>query len=395
MWELRDKVAIAGIGYTELTRRSPRTLASLTLEAVDTAIADAGLTRRDIDGLATTPTMPVYGGDKGTVDGIDVVTPGFLGQALHIQDQLTWMGNTTPMVTHAAIDAINALAAGACSHVIVYRALHMPVGRYSNFTSAYATGRDQYFAPYGFSMPAAWASTVFRRFLDLRGGTRESLANFAVDNRANANKNPHAFFRDKILTHRQYLSSRMIADPITMLDCDIPVDGAVAMVLTRADRARDLKNPPALVSGYAASTHVGATGVPMNLEDILAGCAQTGERLWASTGLVAADIDVAQLYDGFSVFTHTWLEGLGLVPSGEALRFIDDGNARLDGILPVNTGGGCLAEGRLHGMTQLTEAAFQVTDRGGERQVPGASRSIATVSNGLAGSTAFVISRDN
>ncbi|AYA24087.1 hypothetical protein C6369_005970 [Rhodococcus rhodochrous] len=394
MWEYRDKVAIAGVGYTELIRRNPRTLLSLTVEATDAALTDAGLTRDDVDGLATTPTMPVYGGEKGTRDGIDVVTPGHLAGALKIRDNITWLGNTMPMVTHAAIDAINALVAGACTHVVLYRALHMPQGRYSNFGSARAAGKDQFFAPYGFSMPAGWAATVARRYLDLAGATRESLARFVVDNRERAHANPNAYFRGKTLTVDDYLSSRMIADPITMLDCDLPVDGAVAVVLTRADRARDLRNPPALISGYATSNHVGATGVPMTLEDILAGAETTGDRLWNAAGVGRDDIDIAQLYDGFSIFTYTWLEGLGFCGHGEAAGFIDDGNARPSGKLPLNTGGGCLAEGRLHGMTQLTEAAYQVTGRAGERQIPDAKRSVVTVSNGLAGSTAFVISAD-
>ncbi|NUS95699.1 MAG: hypothetical protein HOQ36_25380, partial [Nocardia sp.] len=124
------------------------------------------------------------------------------------------------------------------------------------------------------------------------------------------------------------------------------------------------------------------------------GAARTGARLWEAAGIGRAEIDNAQLYDGISIFTYTWLEGLGFVGRGEAPDFIDSGRARLTGSLPLNTGGGCLAEGRLHGMTQLTEAAYQVTDRAGERQVPGAARSIVTVSNGLAGSVAFVISRD-
>ncbi|MGW5382217.1 thiolase C-terminal domain-containing protein [Nocardia sp. NPDC003963] len=394
MWDFRDRVAIAGIGYTELIRRNPRSLAELTVEATDRALADAGLGRDDIDGLATTPSMPVYGGAKGDLDGIDVMTPGHLAGALGIRDRITWLGNTAPMVTHAAIDAINALVAGACSHVVLYRALHMPVGRYSSYTSAHAAGRDQFFAPYGFSMPAGWAATVARRYLDLAGATRESLATFVVGNRENAHRNPHAYFRGKRLTEAEYLESRMIADPITMLDCDLPVDGAVAIVLTRTERARDLRNPPALVTGYAASNQVGPTGAPMTLESILEGAARTGERLWDAAGIGRDEIDNAQLYDGFSIFTFTWLEGLGFVGRGEAPGFIDSGLGRLTGSLPLNTGGGCLAEGRLHGMTQLAEAAYQVTDRAGERQVPGAARSIVTVSNGLAGSTAFVLSRD-
>ncbi|MEU1522485.1 thiolase family protein [Nocardia rhamnosiphila] len=393
MWEFRDQVAITGIGYTELIRRNPRTLAELTVEATDRALADAGLTRAEIDGLATTPAMPVYGGEKGNQDGVDVMTPGHLAGALGIRDRVTWLGNTAPMVTHAAIDAVNALVAGACTHVVLYRALHMPVGRYSNYTATYAGGKDQFFAPYGFSMPAGWAATVARRYLDLAGASRDALADFVVDNRDNAQHNPHAYFRGKPLSRDEYLGARMIADPITLFDCDLPVDGAVAIVLTRTERARGLRNPPALITGYATSNHVGPTGAPMTLESILDGAAQTGERLWDTTGIGRDEIDNAQLYDGFSIFAFTWLEGLGFVGRGEAPEFIATGRARRTGSLPLNTGGGCLAEGRLHGMTQLTEAAYQVTDRAGERQVPGASRSVVTVSNGLAGSVAFVISR--
>ncbi|UGQ11593.1 thiolase family protein [Yinghuangia sp. ASG 101] len=395
MWDVRDKVAVVGVGYSALTRRSPRTLAALTVEACDRAIADAGLTRRDIDGLATSPSMPVYGGAKGAVDGVDVVTPGLLSRLLGIEDRTLWTGSTTHMVTFSFIDAVNAVHSGACTHAIVFRSLHMPRGRYSDFGSTHAGGRDQFFAPYGFSMPASWAATVLRRYLDLHGGTRDSLANLVVDNRRNAHCNPNAYFRDTPLTHDQYLAARMIADPMTILDCDLPLDGAAAFVLTSAKRARDLPNPPALVTGYAIGTHRGATGVPMTLEDMWEGSAQIAERLWASAGLGASDIDVAQLYDGFSVFVYTWLEGLGLAPRGEALRLVDEGGIRPDGRLPVNTGGGALAEGRLHGMTHLAEAVLQVTGRGGERQVPGAARSVVTVSNGLAGSTAFVISRDD
>ncbi|NUS93679.1 MAG: hypothetical protein HOQ36_14950, partial [Nocardia sp.] len=310
MWEFRDRIAIAGIGYTELIRRNPRSLAELTVEATDTALADAGLSRADIDGLATTPAMPVYGGEKGNQDGVDVVTPGYLAGALGIRDRITWLGNTAPMVTHAAVDAVNALVAGACSHVVLYRALHMPVGRYSNYTATRAGGKDQFFAPYGFSMPAGWAATVARRYLDLAGAGRESLANFVVGNRENAHRNPHAFFRGKTLNKAEYLGSRMIADPITMLDCDLPVDGAVAIVLTRTERARDLRNRPALVTGYAASNHMGPTGAPMTLEAILDGAARTGARLWEAAGIGRAEIDNAQLYDGFSIFAYTWLVGL-------------------------------------------------------------------------------------
>lgn len=392
MWDLRDKVAVSGVGYSQIGRHLPRTLASLTLEACDRALQDAGLTRAAVDAVATSPTMPRYGGDKGNLDGIDVVTPHHLGDLLGVADQLTWVGSTNGMVTQSLIDAAMAIHSGICTCAVVYRALHVPQGSYIDYVGDRAWGPDQFSAPFGFSMPPAWAAVVLRRYLDLHGYDRLDLATLILQSRSNAQLNPNSYWQGKILTEDDYLHARMIADPVSILDCDLPVDGAVALVLTTTERARDLRQPPALLTGFSASTYTG--NAIMNLDDLLAGAAQTGRRLWESAGVGPSDIENAQLYDGFSVFVYTWLEGLGLVGPGEAVPFVREGNAALTGRLPVNTGGGALGEGRLHGMTHLAEAVLQVTGRAGERQVPGASRSLVTVSNGLAKSTAFVFSTD-
>lgn len=394
MSALRDRVAIAGIGYSALSRRPEESLATLTVAACDAALADAGLTRGDVDGLATSPTMPRYGGRKGTTDGVDIMSPRYLAERLGIQDSLSWVGATSQMVTFSFIDAVAAIASGLASTVVVYRSLHVPDGRYVSFDTAYATGPDQFTAPYGFSSPPAWAATVLRRYFELFGYSRADLAPFIAANRDNARRNPVAYWRDKPLDAEGYVGARMVADPMSILDCDLPVDGAAAIVLTSTERARDLARPPALVTGWATTAHTGPTGVYMNLEDLWTGGEQIAGRLWRSAGVGPHEIDTAQLYDGFSVFVPLWLESLGIVERGEGLSFLRDGHAGLTGRLPVNTGGGALGEGRLHGMTHLIEAAVQVTDRGGERQVPGASRSVVTVSNGIVGSTGFVISRD-
>lgn len=394
MWAHRDKVAVAGVGYSRLERRSGHTLAALTLEACDAALDDAGLRRSDLDGIATSPSMPRYGGRKGVDEGIDVVTPWYLADLLGVAPRAQWVGSTNGMVTQSLIDGALAIIAGLCDHVLVYRALHVPDGRYVNFEAAHAVGADQYLAPYGFSMPPAWAAVVLRRYFALYGYDRADFAHYIASNRANAQRNPHAYWRGKTISEADYLNARMIADPISILDCDIPVDGCCALILTSAERARDLRQPPALLTGFAASAYQGAGGTPMNLEDMRAGARDLGRALWDATGLSPADIDVAQLYDGFSVLVLTWLEGMGFCRDGEGLGFLRDGHGDLGRRLPVNTGGGALGEGRLHGMTQLAEAVMQVTGRAGERQVPGAARSLATISNGLAKSTAFLFSRD-
>jgi acetyl-CoA acetyltransferase len=394
MWACSNKVAIAGIGYSPLTRRSETPLLALAAQAVDAACADAGLTRKAIDALVTSPGMPRYGGVKGTVEGIDVVNPWFLGEHLGIAGQVLYTGSTNGMVTQGFIDAALAVASGACSHAVVYRALHVPPGSYVNYESKYAADQFQYFAPYGFSGPPAWAATVMRRYFEMFGYSRADMARYIADNRANCQLNPNGYWRGKPISGQDYLDTRMIADPMSILDCDIPVDGCAALLLTSTERARDLKQKPALLSGFAHGTHSPPWSVPMTLEDIWTGCEQVATRLWDATGMGPGDFDNAHLYDGFSPFVYLWLEGLGIVPKGEGLAFLRDGHGALGGRLPINTGGGALGEGRLHGMTQLAEAAAQVTDRAGARQVPGARRAIATISNGLTKATGFVICRD-
>ncbi len=394
MWEFRDKIAVAGVGYSPLTRRPERPLVSLAVQACDAALADAGLARADLDGIATSPSMPRYGGTRGTIEGIDVVTPWALSERLGTHRHLAWTGSTNAMVTQSFMEAAMAIASGVCRNVIVYRALHVPPGSYINYESKFAAGNEQYIAPFGFSGPPAWAATVVRRYFEKFGYSRRDFARYIVENRGNTLLNPNGFWKGKPLVEDDYLNARMIAEPMSILDCDIPVDGCAALLLTSTERARHLRQKPALLTGFAAGTHPAPAGLPMTLEDLWVGCEQVADRLWQATGLGPKDIDTAQLYDGFAPFVYVWLEGLGIVPRGEGLAFLRDGHGGLRGKLPINTGGGALGEGRLHGMTQLAEAVIQVTDRGGARQVEGASRSIATISNGLTKATAFILSRD-
>jgi acetyl-CoA acetyltransferase len=394
MWEFRDKVSVAGVGYSKLSRRPVETLATLTSDAVKGALADAGLTLADLDGIATSPSMPRYGGLRGATEGIDVVTPWHLSELLHVTEQINWTGSTNGMVTQSFIEAAMAIASGVCKHAVVYRALHVPEGRYINFDSRYAAGTDQFVAPYGFSMPPAWAAVIMRRYFELYGYSRADFARFIADNRANTCLNPNGYWREKPMVPEDYLNARMIADPMSILDCDIPVDGACALLLTSTERARDLRQPPALISGFAASTYPHPTGTVMTLETLWEGCEQVARRLWETSGLGPKDLDNAHLYDGFSIFVPLWLEGLGVLKRGEGMAFLREGHGALRGKLPINTGGGALGEGRLHGMSHLAEAVLQVTDRAGARQVAGANRAVSTISNGLVKATAFIFSRD-
>jgi len=242
-------------------------------------------------------------------------------------------------------------------------------------------GQDQYLTPYGYTggiiMDVAMAK---RRWLAQYGRTEEDFGHIAVNARRWSKLNPRAVLRDPI-TMDDYLGSRMIADPLRLLDCDYPVNGAVATVITTAERARDLRQPSVLVDAMAYGT--GAQVDWVFPEDFLYGGTVTcARRLWERSSFGVDDVDVAQVYDGFTTVTLQWIEALGFCGIGEFGDWIGDGS-RIGpgGDLPMNTAGGQLAEGRLHGVSFLNEAVLQLRGQCDERQVPDAR--VAVVASGL------------
>ena len=242
-------------------------------------------------------------------------------------------------------------------------------------------------------MPAAWQSVALRKYMHDHGSTREDMAAFVVQNRENTQLNPKAYWHGTTLTVEDYLEAPMVADPFCLYDCDIPVDGCVAVVLASAERARDLAQPPAYITGHAQTTWPTRGGFT-DSENMWEGGAALGEKLWASAGMGPDDIDVALLYDGFSIFLYVWLEALGFVGRGEAASYIASGATALDGELPLNTSGCSLGEGRLHGMAQISEAVLQATGRAGARQIEGAAHTVATVGAGTLASGGLIFSRE-
>jgi acetyl-CoA acetyltransferase len=212
---------------------------------------------------------------------------------------------------------------------------------------------------------------AYQRYLHLAGASRDAMAALAVNQRRNANLNPRAYFRDTPLSEEDYLNSRFIAEPLCLFDCDIPIEGCAAFVLAAADRARDLRQPPAYIAACAQNVSARRPSLISYILDDYMACGETlAGQLWRDSGLGPRDMQAAQLYDGFSPSTYYWLEAAGFCPQYEAPAFIQDGRIALDGELPVNTFGGSLSEGRLHGMGHLAEAALQVTGRAGPRQIP-------------------------
>lgn len=375
LFDSRFKVAIAGYAISKLERRSPHSLGALALDAAERAIADAGLKKPQIDGYTTGSLLP-SSGDHSNIDGLDIVSATWLSE--HLGGNPRWVCGFQGggQITGSVVLAVNAIASGAADYVLVHRALHNPKGRYHEMPMTKARESAQWIAPYGFWGPPVAIALPYQEYMQRYGATREEMATLLVQIRKNAARVPWAYWAGKPITREDYLNSRVLADPISIHDCDIPIDGAAAFVLTSAERAKDLPHKPVYVAGYAQ-------GLPSrydeyrNLDDMMEFGTALGKRLWESTGLKPSQIDVPQVYDGFSPLVYLWLECLGFCPVGEAHRFIQGGRIDFDGDFPLLSGGGSLGNGRLHGVPHMLEAYLQLSKRAGERQLKRSSTALA------------------
>jgi acetyl-CoA acetyltransferase len=366
-WPDSCGVAIAGVGFSEIHRRSQRSLGAYAVAACRAALADCGLTFADIDGLATYPTAPFSG--AANLDGEDVITPEFF--LSHKQTgEISWYSQAGAGLVVAAVrDAVNALLAGACRYVLVWRAMYVPPGVYGRGASGPVNGDAQFSAPHGLMSPLQWHALAYQRYRHRYGMYREAMATLAVNSRRNANLNTHAIFADRALSVEDYLSARIISDPLCLYDCDVPVTACAAIVLTTAERARHLRQPSVQIAAIAHQSVVRPPKLHYALHDHIESGAPLAQALWRQSGLGPADMSVAQLYDGFSPSVLYWLEAAGFCDRGEAWSYIQDGRIALTGDLPVNTFGGSLSQGRLHGMGHLVEAVLQLRGDAGARQI--------------------------
>jgi acetyl-CoA acetyltransferase len=241
-------------------------------------------------------------------------------------------------------------------------------------------GFAEYLAPFLAPSGTNWVALIASRYFHEFGAKREQLAQIALNARRNAALNPAAVYRDS-MTLDDYMSARMISTPLCLYDCDVPIDGSIAVIVSHKSTVRDLKSVPIRVEAMSGALHTRDSWD--QLDDLTRFSAEgCGKQLWARTDLRPSDVDMAQLYDGFSFLSWLWLEGLGFCGRGEAPEFVGDG-ARIsrDGELPLSTGGGQLSGGRLHGMIHIVEAVTQLRKTAGQRQLPGDPR-VAVVSNG-------------
>lgn len=392
LWENRCKIAVSGVGYSKVSRSADIPLAAHALEAVKGAVADSGLAMDDIDGLSTYPELPATG--HAEVDGISVVSVNCMMSMLKLP-HLTWhmqVGNNN--IGGAVQTAATALLAGLCKYAVVWRAMHNPKGTYQNLPGQYAAGPTQFTAPYGFGGPGQAMAVAYTRWLERNNQSRDKMVTLALTQRRHTHLNPHAFFCGVPLTREDYFNSRMVAHPFCLFDCDIPVQGAVAIVMTTAERARDLKPKPAYLASWGQRLHFEVAGRIGSLSSYMEGGSSSAKLAWERSGFTPRDVDVAQIYDGFSASVIYGLESYGFCGEGEALDFIQDGRIELDGELPLNTFGGSLGTGRIHGLWHIIEGALQASGRAGARQVKDVNVSFVGASAPIVTGTTFIFTRE-
>jgi acetyl-CoA acetyltransferase len=387
---LTERVVISGIGQSDIGRRLGRDPLQLTADACIAAVSDAGLSLADIDGLTTYP-------------GASMAGKGFSGAGLRdIHDalglKLNWVagGVEYPGQLGAVVDAMLAVAGGMANHVLCWRSIWEGTAQGSGRRKGYTTppggrptGQLGWQLPYGASA-ANLAGLQIRARMQRFGLTREQLGQIALVQRGHARLNPKAIYTDP-LDMDGYLSSRMVSDPLCMYDCDIACDAATAFVISRAEHADALEHPAVKVEALDCAHY--DRFLWEGSEDITR-ISSRWTDIWGRTDFTVDDVDYASLYDGFSVFVLCWLEDLGFCGVGESGDFVaEPGRISLGGKLPINTAGGQLSGGRLHGFGHLHEACVQIRGEAGERQVDGAALAAVGVGAANSGTTAMLLRR--
>ena len=374
-----SKVAIVGIGASVLARDSGRSVGGLALDAVRAAIRDSGVPREKINGLSG-----IYSTDQPTV------WPGYVAESLGLTN-IVWSTCSTPPSANTVTEGVLAVAAGACEYAVCYHSKF----RWDTVSSA-ARNDPLRKAPRGafdpgMSMPLVEAAGVpngmfaaFRRHMHDYGTKREHLGMIVVNNRNWALSNPEAICHDSPLSFADYMNAQQIAPPLSALDMDMPIDGAMAVVITTADRARDLPNRPVFVEA-SANGIAGKSDFFFQAFDTYQSYKVLLDRLWEKSGYQIGDMDLVNIYDGFSSLALEWIEAAFGV-RGNVGGFLEDawnaqtGKLMLNGRIPMCTHGGNLGEGRVQGFGHVLEAIRQLRGTAGARQL--SSPNLALVTNG-------------
>ncbi|OBF13092.1 acetyl-CoA acetyltransferase [Mycobacterium sp. ACS4054] len=373
MTHFEKDAILSGIGISRIGRRTGIAGLDLTMEAVRAAVEDAGLVAADIDGIATLGDTPA--GEVNAELGIEAADCG--------------SGFGTGGLLSPVMSACRAVAERRARHVVVYRTIQMlggtvPVKPQENAPAPPLARMFE--APEGADRPAVgamddvndlvaanaysaanWLALNCRRHMELYGTTKQQLGWVALNGRRNAALNPRAVYRDP-MTMADYLSARPVSTPFGLLDCDVPIDGSIAVVVSRAEYARDCPHRAVAVEAIGGSD--GAGGWFHRDDYPKMAMSDAAAQMWSRTDLKPSNLEVAELYDGFTYLTLAWLEALGVCGDGEAGPFVEGGSriAR-DGVLPLNTYGGQLSAGRMHGYWALHEGCLQLRGEAADRQV--------------------------
>ena len=353
MPSIRNEAAIVGMGQTEFSKSSGRSELQLCAEAVRAAIKDAGLEPSDIDGSVT--FMQDANDELAVMRSVGI-------------KEMRWTsrtpfggGGASATIEHAAA----AVVSGAADAVVVYRAFNERSGRrFGQPMAGPPSPSLSWYRPYGLDTPAKIYSLWFQRYMHRYGVANEDFGRYSVVARKHAATNPNAWYYKRPITLEDHQDSRWIVEPILrLLDCCQESDGGVALVVTRTDRARDLRQPVVAIEA-ATQGNLMDGEVLFNYDgaDIsrFAEAEYTATQLWDTTGLRPDDIDVAMIYENFSPVVFYQLEAYGFCGPGEAKDFIAEGNIELGAKLPVNTNGGLLGEGYIHGVNNILEGVRQL-----------------------------------
>ncbi|HEX4894557.1 MAG TPA: transporter [Hyphomicrobiaceae bacterium] len=365
---LKEKAAVTGVGETSYSRNSGKSVLSLQLEASMKAIDDAGLSPRDIDGIIPYSNSTVVAEDFITNFGIEDLR----------------YSATTPLGGASCVAGIQAallaVGAGLCRHVL------LPIGR--NGSSGGRIGMrvqqmpqfkvvGEHEMPLGAIAPAQLYAPMARRHMELYGTTSRQLGEIAVSTRHNAGLNGNGMMMAPI-TIEDHQNSRMISDPLRLLDCSLESDGGAAIVVSSADRAKDLRHRPILVMGVAEGHPDSPSVITQRPDMTRLGIAKAAPKAFAMAGVAPEDIQVAEIYDCFTYIVMCQLEDIGFCKKGEGGSFVESGAIRLGGKLPINTHGGLLSQAHMVGMNHIVELVRQLRGTAGAAQVAGAELGLVT-----------------
>ncbi len=372
---LKDKACIAGIGETEFSKSSGRSEMRLCLEAITAACGDAGVSPKDIDGIVR------FSVDSNQVD--EVARNLGLENVRFFPEVFFGGGAGCGVLQMAAM----AVALGKANYVACYRAMNERSGfRYGQMGGVMPmVGHFQYSIPFGLIAPGAMVAVMANRHIHLYGTRTTDFGEVAVAFRRHANMNPKAMMHGRPMTLEDHANARMISYPLRLYDFCQESDGAVALIVTSAERVRDLKQKPVYI--MAAEQGMGSWMEMMtsyqrdNIAD-LEEYTRLAPHLWKEAGIGPEDIDCAQIYDAFTPLVVMQLESFGFCKLGDGGPYVRDGALQIDGRLPTNTSGGCLSEAYIHGMNQMSEAVRQI--RGTALvQVPDCHNVLVTAGSGV------------